>query len=96
MRRNAGTNAAAARSAAAFTLGEETVAKALGQFTIVRSAEGYQLHIEDDDGETLELTATFDQLDLIAEEIERQLDEDEDDDLLAHDDDEDEDRGEEE
>jgi hypothetical protein len=63
------------------------MAKALGQFTIVRSAEGYQLHIEDEDGETIELTASFDQLDLIAEEIDRQLDEAEDDDLLSHDDD---------
>lgn len=67
------------------------MAKALGQFTISRTADGYQLHIEDEDGETLELTCSYDQLDLIVEEIEHQLDEDEDEELLADDEDEPED-----
>ena len=54
------------------------MAKALERFTIARAADGYMLTIEDDSGDTLELTATFDQLDLITEELDRALDEDED------------------
>lgn len=54
------------------------MSKALERFTIARSADGYMLHIEDDSGETLELTATYDQLDLITEELENALDEDAD------------------
>ena len=52
------------------------MAKLLERFTIARAADGYMLTIEDDSGETLELTATFDQLDLITEELDRALDED--------------------
>ncbi len=52
------------------------MAKALERFTIARAADGYLLTIEDDSGDTLELTATFDQLDLISEELEVALDED--------------------
>lgn len=55
------------------------MAKALERFTIARAADGYMLSIEDDSGETIELTATFDQLDLITEELDRALDEDADD-----------------
>ena len=55
------------------------MAKALSRFTIELAGEGYSLHIEDEDGETLELTATPEQLDLIAEAIEEHLDEDLDD-----------------
>ncbi len=54
------------------------MAKALERFTIARAADGYLLTIEDDGGDTLELTATFDQLDLISEELEVALDEDAD------------------
>jgi hypothetical protein len=54
------------------------MAKVLGQFTITREAEDYVLHIEDEDGETVEYTASFEQLDLISEAIEEQLDLDED------------------
>ena len=54
-------------------------AKALERFTIARAADGYILTIEDDAGDTSELTATFDQLDLITEELDRALDEDADD-----------------
>lgn len=50
------------------------MAKALAHFTITPSADGYEIRIEDDRGDALELTATYDQLDLIAEEINRQLD----------------------
>lgn len=38
--------------------------------------EMFLLRIEGDDGNTVELTATYDQLDLIAEAIEEHLDED--------------------
>ena len=55
------------------------MAKALERFTIARAADGYILTIEDDAGDTSELTATFDQLDLITEELDRALDEDADD-----------------
>lgn len=50
------------------------MAKALARFTIQPSDDGYTLHIEDDGGETLELTATAEQLDIIAEAIEDHLD----------------------
>ena len=53
------------------------MAKALTQFTIVRTGEDYLLTIEDQDGETVELTLDYDQLDLITEAIEEQLDADE-------------------
>lgn len=49
------------------------MAKALARFTITPSADGYELRIEDDSGEALELLATYEQLDLIAEEIDGQL-----------------------
>jgi hypothetical protein len=55
--------------------------KTLSQFTI--SSEGgneeggYVLHVETDDGETLDVSATYEQLDLIAEAIDERLDEDE-------------------
>jgi enolase len=52
------------------------MAKALSRFTIEPGDDGYTLHIEDDGGETLELTATAEQLDIIAEAIEDQLEED--------------------
>ncbi len=52
--------------------------KPLKQFTITPHGDGYLLHLEIGDGETLELAASFEQLDLIAEEIDRRLDADED------------------
>jgi len=52
--------------------------KTLTNFTITESGEDYLLHIEDDAGETIEFTATYDQLDLLVEEIDRHLDEDAD------------------
>jgi len=61
------------------------MARLLERFTIARAADGYMLTIEDDSGETLELTATFDQLDLITEELDRALDEDADDTTLVDD-----------
>ena len=55
------------------------MAKALAHFTIEPGGEGYTLHIEDEDGDSLELTATAEQLDLIAEAIDEQLEGDVDD-----------------
>lgn len=67
------------------------MARTLAQFSITPDSDGdYTLHLEDDDGETLEFTASFEQLDLITEAIEEVLDEDEEDALTADDDDEDE------
>ena len=58
------------------------MAKTLSQFTISSEGEGYILHIETDDGQTLDVGATYEQLDLISEAIEERLDEDEED-MLA-------------
>jgi hypothetical protein len=59
------------------------MAKALSRFTIERDGEGFLLNIEDEEGDTLELTATFEQLDLISESLEEHLAFDSDDpDLL--------------
>ena len=57
------------------------MAKTLGQFSITQEADGYILHMEDDDGETVEYATSFEQLDLIAEAIEELLDADEEDEL---------------
>lgn len=65
------------------------MAKALMHFSITASEDGYILHLEDEDGEMIELTATYDQLDLVAEAIDEQLDGDEEN-ALAVDDGEDE------
>ena len=45
------------------------MAKALSEFTINREGEDYVLRLATDDGETVEVAATFDQLDIIAEAI---------------------------
>ena len=65
------------------------MAKVLGQFTITQEADGYLLHVEDEDGDTVEYSATYEQLDLISEAIEEQLDMDEEE-ALGLDEDEDE------
>lgn len=50
------------------------MAKAISRFTIEPSVdEGFLLHIEDEDGETVEYSATAEQLDLIAEAIDEHL-----------------------
>lgn len=53
------------------------MAKTLSEFTISSQGDGYILHIATDDGETLDVSATYEQLDLISEAIEDRLDEDE-------------------
>ena len=52
------------------------MSKALAHFTIEPSADGFVLSIEDEDGAQLELTATAEQLDIIAEAIEEHLEND--------------------
>jgi hypothetical protein len=59
------------------------MAKALAHFSITRTGEDYLLSIEDQDGDTIELTADYDQLDIITEAISEQLDADEEDALEA-------------
>lgn len=67
------------------------MARTLAQFSITPDSDGdYTLHLEDDDGETLEFTASFEQLDLITEAIEEVLDDDEEDALGVDGDDDDE------
>lgn len=65
------------------------MAKTLSQFTISRSGDDYMLHIEDEDGDIQDYTATFEQLDLITEAIDEQLNTDEEDILGINDDEED-------
>lgn len=55
------------------------MAKSLAHFTIEPSGDGFILLIEDEDGAQLELIATPEQLDLIAEAIEEHLENDVDD-----------------
>lgn len=56
------------------------MARILSQFTITPDSDGdYTLHLEDEEGETIELSASYEQLDLIVEAIEDVLDMDEDD-----------------
>jgi hypothetical protein len=59
------------------------MAKTLSQFTIDSEGDGYVLRIETDDGETLDVSATYEQLDLIVEAIEERLDEDEEEQLAV-------------
>ena len=55
------------------------MAKVLGHFSITQEADGYLLHMEDEEGETVEYSASYEQLDLISEAIEETLDADEED-----------------
>ncbi|WP_448662362.1 hypothetical protein ACG3SL_17085 [Sphingomonas sp. CJ20] len=62
------------------------MAKTLAQFSILPDGEGdYILTLEDEEGETMEFVASYEQLDLIVEAIEEQLDSDEEDMLGADD-----------
>jgi hypothetical protein len=55
----------------------------LTSFTIARNGEDYIVRIGTQDGANHEIVATFEQLDLLAEEIDRQLDSDEESDLAS-------------
>lgn len=59
------------------------MARTLTQFTVSSEGEGYVLHIETDDGQTVDVNATYEQLDLIAEAIDDRLDEDEEEQLAV-------------
>ena len=64
------------------------MARTLAQFTITPDSDGdYTLHLEDDDGETIEFTASYEQLDLVVEAIEDVLESVEEDALAADEDD---------
>lgn len=64
------------------------MARTLAQFSITADGDGdYTLHLEDDDGETLEFAASYEQLDLVVEAIGELLDSDEEDALAVDDDD---------
>lgn len=52
-------------------------------FEVARRGKEYVLHFNIDDDQTIEILSTFEQLDLIAEEIDRLLDRDEEDALSA-------------
>lgn len=54
------------------------MAKSLNHFAVVPGGEGYILQIEDEEGEMIELSVSYEQLDLIAEAIDEQLDRDAD------------------
>ena len=54
-------------------------AKTLSQFRLEGSGDSFQLHIEDDAGETIEFTATRDQLDVIVEHLDEALSQDDSD-----------------
>ena len=47
--------------------------KKLAKFTITEAGDGFNLHIEDDAGHVLELSATRDQIDIIDETLEELL-----------------------
>lgn len=52
--------------------------QSLTRFSIVPDGEGYRLGFVLADGSTVEMVASFEQLDALAEEVDRRLDEDED------------------
>jgi hypothetical protein len=52
--------------------------KSLAHFAIVPADDCYRLKFKMEDDSVIEILASFDQLDLLAEEIDRRLDEDQD------------------
>jgi len=59
------------------------MAKTLAGFTVSRSGEDYVITIEEENGDTQEYSATYDQLDLIADTVGETLDADEEDALAV-------------
>ena len=49
------------------------MAKKLARFTVTPNDEGFRLHIEDDGGEVLELEATRDQIEVVADALDELL-----------------------
>lgn len=64
------------------------MAKALNGFRVSRSAGDYLIQIDDEDGDTTEFTADFDQIEEMIEELESLIGDDEDD-VIADDEDDD-------
>jgi hypothetical protein len=64
--------------------------KTLSKFSITSKGDEFLLRIESEGGEALELTASYDQLDVLADQIDELLDADED--VLEVDEDEEADR----
>ena len=64
-------------------------AKRLAKFTVVEAGEGFALHIEDEAGHVLELNATRDQVDVIADSLDDLLSQDDSADEIEDEDDED-------
>lgn len=52
--------------------------KKLAKFTITEAGEGFALHIEDEAGDVLELSATRDQIDVIADTLDEILEQGDD------------------
>ena len=50
--------------------------KKLAKFTVTEAGEDFNLHIEDEAGHVLELSATRDQIDVIADKLDELLSED--------------------
>ena len=65
------------------------MAKGIAQFTITGAGDEYVLQIEDEDGESWEFTASYEQLDLIVESVDQCLNLDEEDALEIDEDEED-------
>ncbi|WNO53932.1 hypothetical protein [Stakelama saccharophila] len=65
------------------------MAKALAQFAITSIGDEYVLHIEDEDGEIIELTATDEQIEMISDSIAEVYELDEEEDTLGIDDEDD-------
>ena len=53
-------------------------AKKLAKFTITEAGEGFNLHIEDEAGDVLELSATREQIDVIVDTLDEVLEEGDD------------------
>lgn len=64
------------------------MAKTLSHFSIREQEGGYVLEFQDEEGATTEFQATYEQLDLIVDEINTQLDVDDEEELGIDEDDE--------
>lgn len=65
--------------------------KTLAKFTLSEAGDGYRLHIQTEDGAILDLLATPEQLDVIAESIDQLLGDDDSADAVDGDDEDDDD-----
>jgi hypothetical protein len=65
------------------TEGDFPMATTLDSFALARLSDGYLLQLEDEEGTVTEFAVNYDQLELMTEEIERQLDQDEEEALIV-------------